>query len=70
MSAEPNKRLVGDAFEALGRSDIRPLVDLMADDFAWIIEGQSRFSRRFEGKATVRDDLLVRDLRHALPLRH
>jgi ketosteroid isomerase-like protein len=58
MPADTNKRLVRTAFEALGRSDIRPLVELMADDFAWIIEGQSRFSRRFEGKAAVRDELL------------
>jgi ketosteroid isomerase-like protein len=58
MTATDNKQLVRAAFEAMGRSDIRPLVDLMADDFAWIIEGRSRFSRRFEGKAAVRNELL------------
>jgi ketosteroid isomerase-like protein len=55
---QTNKHLVRTAFEALGRSDVRPLVDLMADDCAWIIEGHSRFSRRFDGKAAVRDELL------------
>jgi len=58
MNATDNKRLIRDAFEAMGRSDIGPLVALMTDDFAWIIEGQTRFSRRFEGKAAVKQDLL------------
>ncbi|HKP34581.1 MAG TPA: nuclear transport factor 2 family protein [Sphingomicrobium sp.] len=58
MTAADNKQLVRDAFEALGRSDARPLIDLMADEFAWIIEGQSRFSRRFDGKAAVKGELL------------
>ena len=59
MPAEANKQLVRDAFEAMGRSDIRPLVDMMTDDFAWIIEGQSRFSRSYEGKEAVKRDLLA-----------
>ena len=58
MSIANNKQLVRDAFEAMGRSDIAPLVALMTGDFAWIIEGQTRFSRRFEGKAAVKQDLL------------
>ena len=58
MTVNTNKQLVRTAFEALGRSDARPLYDLMRDDFTWIIEGQSRFSRRYEGKATVKRDLL------------
>ena len=58
MTVATNKQLIRDAFEAMGRSDIRPLVELMSDDFAWIIEGQSRFSRSYEGKATVKHDLL------------
>lgn len=59
MSIETNKQLVRDAFEAMGRSDIRPLTDLMTDDFAWVIEGQSRFSRSYEGKEAVKRDLLA-----------
>ena len=58
MTVETNKQLVRNAFEAMGRSDIRPLADLMTDDFAWIIEGQSRFSRSYEGKEVVKHDLL------------
>jgi len=59
MTVETNKQLVRDAFEAMGRSDIGPMVDLMTDDFAWIIEGQSRFSRSYEGKEAVKRDLLA-----------
>ena len=59
MTTDTNKQLVRTAFEALGNSDARPLYDLMRDDFAWIIEGQSRFSRRYEGKETVKRDLLT-----------
>ena len=58
MTVETNKQLIRDAFEALGRSDVGPLHDLMRDDFAWIIEGQSRFSRSYEGKEAVKRDLL------------
>lgn len=57
-STDTNRQFVRDAFEAMGRSDIRPLTELMTDDFAWIIEGQSRFSRRYDGKEAVKRDLL------------
>ena len=58
MTPHDNKSIIREAFEAMGRSDIGPLVALMTDDFAWVIEGQTRFSRRFEGKAAVKHDLL------------
>jgi ketosteroid isomerase-like protein len=58
ISTDTNKQLVRTAFEALGQSDARPLYELMRDDFAWIIEGQSRFSRRYEGKQAVKRELL------------
>ncbi|MFL6779599.1 MAG: nuclear transport factor 2 family protein [Sphingomicrobium sp.] len=59
MPTDTNKRLVRTAFEALGQADMRPFYDLMSDDFAWIIEGQSRFSRSYEGKEAVKRDLLA-----------
>lgn len=58
MGVDSNKQLIRGAFEALGRSDIRPLYQLMRDDFAWIIEGQSRFSRRYDGREKVKRQLL------------
>lgn len=58
MSAAENKRLVRAIFEALAQGDGKPFVESWADDFTWIIEGQSQWSRRFEGKAAVRADLM------------
>lgn len=45
------------AFAALAQGDGRPLVDLMADDFAWVLPGTTAWSRRYAGKQVVRDEL-------------
>ena len=58
MTAEDNKRLLGEAFDGLARADATAFLDLMADDFSWIIEGQSAWSIRFDGKAAVQRDLI------------
>ncbi len=58
MSNNDNKAIIREAFEAMGRSDVGPLVAAMTADFTWIIEGQTSFSRRFEGKEAVKRDLL------------
>jgi ketosteroid isomerase-like protein len=57
MTAADNKRIIAEAFDGLSRSDPRALRDAMADDFTWIIEGQCRFSRAYEGKAAVLGEL-------------
>ena len=58
MTAAENKRIIAEAFDGLARADASAFVDSMADDFTWIIEGQSRLSLRFEGKAAVQRDLI------------
>ena len=58
MSAEQNRRIIADAFDGLSRADPTAFIDAMADDFTWIIEGQSTLSRRFEGKQAVQDELV------------
>ena len=58
MSATENKRIIGEAFDGLSNADAAAFLDVMADDFTWIIEGQSKWSLRFEGKATVQQDLI------------
>ena len=58
MTAADNKRIIAQAFDGLSRADPRAFLDAMADDFTWIIEGQSKFSRRYEGKAAVQDELV------------
>ena len=58
MSAAENKRLVREIFEALAQGDGKPFVDAWADDFTWIIEGQSKWSLRYEGKEAVLAELM------------
>lgn len=57
MTAADNKRIVAEAFDGLSRADGRAFFEAMADDIVWIIEGQCRFSRRYEGKAAVQHEL-------------
>lgn len=57
MSAAENERLVQAAFEAMAEADPRPFIDLFDDDMVWIVTGQHRFSRRFEGKESINRDL-------------
>jgi ketosteroid isomerase-like protein len=57
MSATENKRIIAEIFDDLSRADGRAFFDAMADDLVWIIEGQSRFSRRYEGKAAIQNEL-------------
>ena len=58
MTPTENKRIIAQAFEGLARADARAFIDAMADDFTWIITGQCRFSRRYEGKNAVRNELV------------
>lgn len=55
--AEDNKRLVRTAFDGLAEADATAFLDLMAEDFSWVIEGQSKWSRRYDGKSAVRREL-------------
>lgn len=58
MSAADNKRVLREAFFGLAHADATAFLNAMADDFTWIIEGQSKWSRRYEGKEAVRRDLI------------
>lgn len=58
MTAADNKQLLRTAFDGLANADATAFLDLMADDFCWIIEGQSKWSMRFDGKAAVQRDLI------------
>jgi ketosteroid isomerase-like protein len=48
-----NKQLVREIFDALSQGDSKPLVQSMADDFRWVITGQTSWSRTFVGKQEV-----------------
>ena len=57
MSTEQNKTLMRAAFEALGRGDSRPYLDLLDDDFSFTITGHNPWSRTIRGKEAVRREL-------------
>ena len=57
-SAAENKRIIAQAFDGLARADARAFIDAMADDIVWIIMGQSRLSRRYDGKAAIQNELV------------
>jgi len=57
MGTAENKRLPQDIFAATAQGDSRPLVDAMADDFRWIISGNGRWSRIYDGKQAVLTEL-------------
>jgi len=57
MGTADNKQLMQAVFAELERGNGRPFIDAMADDFCWDIPGTSTWSRRFEGKRAVREQL-------------
>jgi ketosteroid isomerase-like protein len=59
MSTSGNKQLLQDIFAALARSDARPFVDAMVDDFRWTMVGSNKWARTYEGKAAVTGELFA-----------
>jgi ketosteroid isomerase-like protein len=57
MGTIENKQLLHDIFAETAKGNSRPLVDAMADDFCWIISGNGRWSRSFDGKQAVLTEL-------------
>ena len=57
-SADENRRLVSQAFDGLAEADATAFLELMADDFCWIVEGRSKWSMRFDSKEAVQRDLI------------
>lgn len=57
MSASENKQLLQDIFAQLAKGNSRPFVESMDDDFRWIITGNTKWSRTYEGKQRVLADL-------------
>ena len=58
MTPADNKAIVTAIFAALAEGDGRPFNDAMAEDFTWIIEGSTSWSRTWRGRDAVRRDLL------------
>ena len=58
MSAAENKRLMRHAFDELASGNGAPFMDRLSDDVCWTIMGSTAWSRTYEGKQAVRDELM------------
>jgi uncharacterized protein len=58
VTAADNKRLMQQIFAGLSKGDGKPFRDSLADDFRWILTGTTKWSRTYEGKRAVIDELL------------
>jgi len=52
------KQLLQTIFEGLARGDGRPFRDSLADDFRWTLTGSTAWSRTYEGKQAVLEELM------------
>lgn len=57
-NTEDNRRIITEIFAARAERNFSPFVDALADDVRWITPGSSIWSRTFEGKAAVLEQLL------------
>jgi ketosteroid isomerase-like protein len=58
MSTHDNKALMQAIFAALAEGDRAPFRDALAEDFRWIITGESVWAGVYEGREAVMNDLL------------
>src|SRR5687768_9181024 len=58
MTTAENKRLMQQIFAELARGDSQALVEALADDVTWQVTGTTKFSRTFNGKAMLMNELL------------
>ena len=57
MSTAENRQLTQHIFAELAKSNPRPFVDAMAEDFRWTMFGGSKWAKTYEGKAAVLNEL-------------
>jgi ketosteroid isomerase-like protein len=53
-----NKRLMEGVFAELANGNGRPFMDLLGDDISWTVTGSGVWSRTYEGKQAVIDELM------------
>ena len=58
MTTLENKQLVQNIFAELGQGNPKPLFDSMAEDFRWTVSGNTKWSRTYDGKQAVLNELL------------
>ena len=59
VSSVENKKLVQRIFAELSNDNPRPLLDSMTDDFRFVVIGSTKWSRAYEGKQVVLDELFA-----------
>ena len=57
MIAADNKKLMQEIFSEMSRGNSRPLVENMAEDFCWTVAGTTKWSRTYQGKQAVLNEL-------------
>lgn len=57
MGAAENKQLMQHVFAEFAKANSRPFVDAMADSFRWTISGTGRWSRTYDDKQAVLNEL-------------
>ena len=58
MTSADNKRLMQRIFAELSSGNSRLFLESLADDVRWTVAGTTRWSRTYEGKQTVLNELL------------
>jgi ketosteroid isomerase-like protein len=58
VAVEENKRLMEGVFAALAKGDGRPFMDALSDEARWTVIGSSSWSRTYEGKQAIVDELV------------
>lgn len=58
MAIEANKQLVRDAEDRIADSDREGWLSYLADDVTWTVMGETSWSRTYQGKESVRRELL------------
>jgi uncharacterized protein len=59
MCASENKKLVQHIFAELANGNAQPLLDGMTDDFRFVVIGSTKWSRAYEGRRAVIDELFT-----------
>lgn len=59
MNSSRNKELVSQTFDELAKGNGRPFVALMDEAVSWRIIGSTPWSKTYQGKAAVLNDLLA-----------
>jgi uncharacterized protein len=58
MNTAANKQLLQHIYDELAKGNSRPLLDAMAEDFCWTVQGSNAWSRSYRGKRAVVEELL------------